>query len=280
MAERRTYELGRMTWKEIEQILPRNPVLLIPIGTVEEHGPHLPVNADNLAADFVARRAAEATDAYLVPAINYGYSPLCSDFPGTISIRPETLTLLVRDVCGALVRQGFRRFIFVNNHGGNQPSCEQVARELKAEHGLIIGNIYPWTIGYAVMRDAYDEPAAVYGHGGEPETSAMMAMYPDDVVTSLMASRDPVMTGPFKPRRDNLIEIPGQSVGGTIFYDYGDFFPNGTTGDPTQASAEKGRMWIERVVSFAIDFVKHYDNATAAEPWARRPGDPQVREAD
>ena len=280
MAQRRTYELGRMTWKEIEEILPRNPVLLIPIGTVEEHGPHLPVNADNMAADFVARRAAEATGAYIIPAINYGYSPMCHDFPGTVSIRPETLTALVRDVCNALVRQGFRRFIFVNNHGGNQPSCELVARELKAEHGLLIGNIYPWTLGYALMRDAYDDAAAVYGHGGEPETSAMMAMYPEGVVTSLMAGRDPVMSGPFKPRRDNLIEIPGQSVGGTVFLDYGDLFPNGTTGDPTSASVERGQLWIERVVGFAIDFIKHYDNATASAGWARRPGDPQVREAD
>lgn len=280
MTNRRTYELGRMSWKEVEEILPRNPVVLIPIGTVEQHGPHLPVNADNMVADFVARRAADATDAYLVPAIHYGYSPLFRDFPGTISIRPETLTSVVRDVCEALFQQGFRRFIFVNNHGGNQPSCEQVARELKAAHGLVIGNIYPWNVGYAVMRDTYEDPASVYGHGGEPETSAMMGMYPDDVIADLMNGRDPVTSGPFKPRRDNLIEIPGQNVGGTVYLDYRDQFPNGSSGDPSPATAERGRIWIERVVGFAIAFVKYFDSATATAGWARRPNDPPVRSTD
>ena len=280
MSERRTFELGRMSWKEIQAILPRNPVLLLPIGTVEQHGPHLPVNADNMVADFVARRAAEATEAYMVPAINYGYSPLCRDFPGTVSIRPETLTSVIRDVSQALFRQGFRRFIFVNNHGGNQPSCEQVARELKAEHGLVIGNIYPWNLGYTLMRDTYEDPAAVYGHGGEPETSAMMGMFPEDVMIDLMAGRDPITSGLFKLRRDNLIEIPGQSVGGTVFLDHGDLFPNGVSGDPSPATAERGQMWIERVVNFAIDFVRNFDNATVTANWARRPDDPRVQSAD
>lgn len=280
MANRRTYELGRMSWKEIEQILPLNPVLLIPIGSVEQHGQHLPVNADSMVADFVARRVAEASDAYLVPPITYGYSPLFGGFPGTISLRPETVTAVVRDVCESLYGQGFRRFIFVNNHGGNQPSCEQVARNLKAEHGLIIGNIYPWNVGYAVMRDAYPDPSAVYGHGGEPETSAMLAMFPDDVRTDLMAGRDPVTSGPFTPRRDNLIEVPGQTVGGTVFLDYTDLFPNGASGDPISATPELGRMWVERVVDYAIAFVKHYDNATAGASWARRPQDPTLWRAD
>jgi creatinine amidohydrolase len=280
MAQRRTFELGRMSWKEVEEIVPRNPVLLIPIGTVEQHGPHMPVNADNMVADFVARRAAEATDAYLVPAINYGCSAQFHNFPGTISVRPDTLTSVVRDVCQALFDQGFRRFIFVNNHGGNQASCEQVARELKATHGLVIGNIYPWVLGYALMRDTYEDAAAVYGHGGEPETSAMMAMFPDDVIANLMAGRDPVSSGPFKPRKDNSIEIPGQTVGGTLFLDYDELFPNGASGDPSVATVERGQIWIERVVGFAIDFVKYYDNATAAESWARRPGDAPIRHLD
>lgn len=280
MATRRTVELGRLSWKEVEGILPLNPVILLPIGTVEQHGPHMPVNADNMVAGFVAQRVAESTSAYLAPAINYGLSAQFRNFPGTISIQPQTLTAVLRDVCQALVHQGFRRLIFVNNHGGNQTSCEQVARELKAEHGLVIGNLYPWNLGYALMRDTYDDAAAVYGHGGEPETSAMLGMFPEDVRLDLMAGRDPNTTGPFKPRRDNLIEIPGQPVGGTVFLDYDELFPNGATGDPSVGTAERGKIWIERVVGFAIAFVKHFDNATAAASWARRPGDPRVHGAD
>ncbi len=273
----RTVDLGRLSWKEIEQILPANPVLLLPIGTVEQHGPHLPVNADNMVADFVARRTAEATGSYLLPAVNYGCSALHRGFPGTISVRSETLAATVRDVCEALVEQGFRRFVFFNNHGGNQPACEQVARDLKAAQGLLIGNVYPWTVGYAVMRDQYDDPVAVYGHGGEPETSAMLAMFPEDVRLELAGGRDPNRSGPFTLRRDNLIEIPGQTLGGTVFLDYQDLFPNGVSGDSAPASAELGKVWVERVVDFAVAFVRHYDNATAGASWARRPGEPRTR---
>ena len=280
MTDRRTVELGRLSWKEVAAILPLNPVILIPVGTVEQHGPHMPVNADNMVADFVARRTAEATGAYMIPAINYGVSALFRNFPGTFSVQPETLTSVLRDVCHELVNQGFRRIIFVNNHGGNQTACEQVARELTRDHGLVLGSIYPWVLGYALMRDTYDDAAAVYGHGGEPETSAMLAMFPEDVRLDLMAGRDPNMNGAFKLRRDNTIEVPGQPIGGTYYVDYDELFPNGASGDPSVGTLERGQIWIERIVGYAIDFVKHYDNVTAAASWAKRPGDPQVHPAD
>ncbi len=273
MAERRTVELGRLSWKEVEQLVPSNPVLLIPVGTVEQHGQHMPVNADNMVAGFVAQRAAEATGAYVTPAINYGVSMAFRNFPGTISVQPSTLTAVLRDVCQELIRQGFRRLIFVNNHGGNQTSCEQVARDLHRDHGIVMGSIYPWNLGYGLMRDTYDDAAAVYGHGGEPETSAMLAMFPDDVRLDLMAGRDPIMNGAFKPRRDNTIEIEGQPVGGTIYIDFDELFPSGANGDPSVGTAERGRIWIDRVVGYAIAFVKQFDNATASAGWAKRKGD-------
>ena len=276
MVNQRTADFGRLSWKEIEGILPTNPVLLLPIGTVEQHGPHLPVNADNMVADFVARRTAEVSGAYLLPAINYGCSAIHRGFPGTISVRPETLAATVRDICAALIEQGFRRFVFFNNHGGNQPACEQAARDLKASHGVLIGNVYPWNVGYAVMGDQYADSSAVYGHGGEPETSAMLAMFPEDVRLDLAAARDPNRSGPFTLRRDNLIEVPGQTVGGSVFLDYRDLFPNGVSGDPAHASAALGKVWVQRVVDFAVAFVRHFDNVTAGARWAQRDGDAPV----
>ena len=131
MAARRTPELGRMSWTEVAEIVPENPVLLLPIGTMEQHGPHLPVNADNMVAEYVALHAAEQTNAYVLPCINYGCSAVFRHFPGTIPVRQETLANVIRDVCQSLIAHGFRRFIFVDNHGGNEGVCEQVARELK-----------------------------------------------------------------------------------------------------------------------------------------------------
>lgn len=271
MTERRTAELGRMSWAEVAEIVPRNPVLLLPVGTVEQHGPHLPVDADNMVAQYVALRAAERTDAYVLPGINYGCSAVFRNFPGTIPVRQETLANVLRDVCTSLVAQGFRRLVFVDNHGGNEAVCEQVARELKAAHGLVIGNIYPWGLGYALMRDTYDDPTRAYGHGAEPETSAMLAMFPDAVV------RERLEAGTYQPfagwqvQNYGKVTVPGQSVPGTVYLDSDEVAPNGATGDGSVATAERGQVWIERVVGFAVAFVRHYDETTRDAPWARQP---------
>jgi creatinine amidohydrolase len=264
MASRRTVELGRMSWKEIDEIRPSNPVVLIPVGSVEQHGPHMPTNGDSMIAEFVAHRAAEATGAYVAPVVNYGASLQFRGFPGTISIQPHTLMCLLRDICGEFVRQGFSRLIFVNNHGGNQQSCEQVGRDLRREHGVVVGSIYPWNLGYSLMRDTYDDPAAAYGHGGEPETSAMLAIFPEDVRLDLMSGPQPIRTGPFTPRKAMSIEVDGQEVGGTAYVSYEEFYPNGVTGDPSVGTAERGKVWQERVVRYAVDFIRTYDRATTA----------------
>jgi len=275
MSELRTVELGRLSWEEVAELIPRNPIVLLPIGTVEQHGPHLPVNADNMVAHFVATRAAEQAKALAVvaPGINYGCSAVFSHFPGTYSIRPETLAQYLRDVCNAFIAQGFRRFIFVNNHGGNEGVCEQVARELKAAHGLVIGNIYPWFLGYNLMRDTYEDVEKAYGHGAEPETSAMMAMFPEDVVKERMASGTYQTFAGWEPVGYSKVKVPGQSYPGTVYLDSDEVAPNGVTGDPSLASAERGQIWIERIVGFAVAFIDHFDALTANADWAQVPAE-------
>ncbi len=271
MTARRTAELGRMSWAEVAEIVPRNPVLLLPIGTVEQHGPHLPVNADNMAAEYVARHAAAQTDAYTLPAINYGCSAVFRKFPGTIPVRQETLAAVIRDVLESLIAQGFRRYIFVNNHGGNDAVCEQVAREMKAKHGLVIGSIYPWNLGYSLVRDTYDDPAKAYGHGAEPETSAMLGMYPDDVVMDRLEAGTYHSFAGWQVQNYSKVAVPGYTIPATVYLDSDEVAPNGASGDGTVATAERGAIWIERVVGFAAAFIRHYDETTAAAPWAQPP---------
>ncbi|HUY99332.1 MAG TPA: creatininase family protein [Thermomicrobiaceae bacterium] len=273
MAKWRTVELGRMSWEEVAEVIPERPVILLPIGTVEQHGPHLPVNADNMVAHFVATRAAEQANALVAPGINYGCSAVFRRFPGTIPVRQETLAAVLRDVCESLIAQGFRRLVFVDNHGGNEGVCEQVARELKAAHGIVIGNIYPWNLGYSLMRDTYEDVASAYGHGAEPETSAMLAMFPDDVTRERMtAGRYQPFAG-WQVQSYSKVDVPGQSVTGTVYLDSDEVAPTGVTGDQRETSAERGRVWIERVVGFAVDFIRHYDAVTADADWARIPAD-------
>jgi creatinine amidohydrolase len=266
--QRRTVEMMRMSWTEVAEALAERepPAVLLPIATIEQHGPHMPIGNDCLVAEYVAFRTAEQTNALVAPAINYGCSAVFRNFPGTLPVKPETLAAVLRDVCTGLIHQGFRKIVFFNNHGGNEFVCEQVARELKAEFGVIIGNVYPWNLGYALMRDTYEDPTRAYGHGAEPETSAMLAMFPDDVLLDRKES------GGYKPfagwqvQSYSKVSIPGQPVAGTVYLDADEVAPNGVTGDSSMATVDRGRIWVARVVGFAVAFVNHYNEVSAGQP--------------
>lgn len=266
MTTRRTVDMKHMSWTEVAEAREQQPVILLPIGTLEQHGPHMPIGNDCLVAEWVALRAAEQTNALVAPVINYGCSAVFRNFPGTYPVKPETLANVLRDVCRAFIAQGFRKIVFFNNHGGNEFVCEQVARELKAEFGVVIGNVYPWNLGYALMRDTYDDPLAAYGHGAEPETSAMLAMFPQDVLMDRKESGTYQSVNGWQVQSYSKVAVPGQPVGGTLYLDADEVAPNGVTGDSSMASAERGKVWIERVVGFAVAFVRHYDEVTSTHP--------------
>lgn len=265
----RTKELGRLSFSEVGEAAEQRPVLLIPMGTMEQHGPHMPVNADNMVAEFVARNAAEQTNAVWAPGLNYGCSDVFRNFSGTISISHDTLARLLEEVCEGYIASGFRRIIFVNNHGGNEIIIERVARILRKRHGILVGSIYPWSLGYALMRDQYEDVAAAYGHGAEPETSAMLAMFPEDTTW------DRLETGTFQefqgwnPAGYSKVNVEGQSVPGTIYFESDDIAPNGVTGDGTGGTKERGEVWIERVVGFAVAFINQFDQLTSDQDWAK-----------
>ena len=265
----RTKELGRLSYAEIAEVAKTGPVLLIPMGTVEQHGPHLPVNADNMVAEFVARSAAEQTNAIWAPGLNYGCSDIYRNFPGTISISNDTLANLLEEVCEGYVKAGFRRIIFVNNHAGNEIVVERIARILRARHGMLVGSIYPWALGFALMEDQYDDAAAVYGHGAEPETSAMLAIFPDDVTLSRMEDGGFHKFQGWQATDYTKAHIAGQPVSGTMYFEFDDIASNGVVGQGSVGTRERGEVWIERVVGFAVAFINQFDELTKDQEWAR-----------
>jgi creatinine amidohydrolase len=262
----RTVELGRMSWEEVAEVRRANPVVLLPVGTVEQHGPHLPVAADDMVAQFFALRVAEATGSVVAPALNYGCSDVFRAFPGTLAIRPETFQAVLEEVCEAIIATGFTRLVIVDNHGGNEPYVETVARRLRGRHGrrLLIGGLYPWSIGYALMRDVIPNAAAAYGHGGEPETSAMLAMFPEDVQLQRARSGAYRSAHGFVVRGYGKVAVPGFAAGeASLYLDADEVAPDGVTGDPLAADAAYGRQWVERVVAFGVAFVREFQRATA-----------------
>lgn len=261
---------GNMTWPEIRDAGAANDVILLPVGMIEQHGPYLPVNADSLVADWVATRVSEQTGAVVAPSIAYGHSPVLRGYPGTLHIRAETLRRLVSDVVGALVDHGFRRIVLLNNHAGNLGPLTEVALTLRRELGILMGYAYPWELGYRLMRDQYEDADAVFGHGAEPERSALLTIAPELVRPAEDLSTN--MTGFDGWRPTGYLEaaVPGHSLSGTIFWDFSEVSDTGAVGKLNAGNADIGQVWVDRVVGFIVDFVRLYDANTRDAGWANR----------
>ncbi|PSL00296.1 creatinine amidohydrolase [Murinocardiopsis flavida] len=261
----RTRRLGEMSWTEAREAAAADPVVLLPIGAVEQHGPHLPIEEDSFVAEWVAREVAARTDALVAPSLNYGHSPTFRGFTGNLSLSARTLELVTGELIAALVESGFRRIVLVNNNGGNVGPVSSAAFDARRDLGVLIGHLYPWQLGYALMRDLYDDPATAYGHGAEPEHSAMLAMFPELVQSDRVESGGMSGFDGWRPTSYNETRIGEHAVRGTIFWDFSEVSPTGVSGDPRLADAETGKLWIERVVGFCADYVAEYDRNTRAD---------------
>jgi len=124
---------AEMTWEEIDQ-LDRKTLLILPVGSIEQHGQRLPVVADIFYANHLARGVAEKiSSSVLLPSLNYGMSWHHSEFPGTIWFKPGTYMAVIEDLFVSLLRQGFKRILVVNGHGGNHKWIEQVIVQVKVD---------------------------------------------------------------------------------------------------------------------------------------------------
>ena len=130
----------RLTWPEVRRAAAEHRVALIPVGTLEDHGPHLPIDADLRIISEICRRAAEDApdEIVLLPAIPHGYDPHHMDFPGAISIGWDTFTRYCKDVGTSLAHHGFTRMLYYNGHGSNQNLVEMAARLVMIDHPRVL----------------------------------------------------------------------------------------------------------------------------------------------
>src|SRR3972149_8994517 len=121
------HELVNLTQPEVVAILDRNPMVVIPVGSVEQHGPHLPCGTDTFAAEVVAKKVAADLNALLVPFTPLGVTPFHMSFVGTVSLTPETFMGLLTEVCESMAHHGAKRFVVINWHEGNNASIDLAA---------------------------------------------------------------------------------------------------------------------------------------------------------
>lgn len=252
--------IPEMSWAEVEEARKSTRIVLIPCGTVEAHGPHLPLNSDSYQADYMCRvmvdkLAKDGVPALVGPVMGFGNNPEKVDFPGTIHFAPGLVQTIMEEICLNLFRHGFDRFAFVMGHGGNAAIQELAAQEVGVKTDRqakavslnwlqVTKEVYP-----KLLKSKRKE-----GHGGEGETSRVMVHHPNLVNVSAAEAYYP-------PDATASDEIPysraptyGGGVGGP-FKNFRETTPSGHVGDPSLASVETGNAlygaicdWMNRVI--------------------------------
>ena len=207
---------------------------ILPVGAIEQHGPHLPLSVDWAIGEAIALRVAEKLDAFLMPGIAYGCSQAHRGFRGSVYISQETLGALVKDIAYSLIDQGFRRIAVLNAHGGNL-ILKLAVREINlSQDECKVILLFP-TNEIDDVRSKILDGGSSDAHAGELETSLMLHLAPSQVGNE---------------RVDHIPEGVSET-----YFDYTllkELCPDGIWGRPTLASAEKGEKLMDAIVERAV----------------------------
>ena len=249
-----TSRYAELTWPEVAEWVARDPVLVIPVATLEDHGYHLPIDTDVVIAETLADRAVTERPgrALLLPTVTHGYTPHHMDFPGPITIGWKTFVDHLVDIGRSLLHHGFRRILFVNGHGSNVPLVDMAARLIMLEERDAIAATF-WYLSSPKSAELLAETRSSEVPGGmahacELETSLYLAIRPD------LVQMDRAVT-----------EIPA-SYTRHVFMDWSDgplslmphwsaITTSGVTGDAAAGTAEKGRIWLEQAQKEIAEFI-------------------------
>jgi creatinine amidohydrolase len=250
------YRYEEFSWPEIRDAVAQNRVALLPVGTIEQHGPHLPLVTDVLTAGEISRVAVERApeQAILLPPVYYSFNEHHMDFPGTIAIQGETVIGYVTDIGVSLARHGFRKILLVNGHGSNVPFLDIAARNITNRTEAICAMVSWWTlIPKSVMSKLREsEYPGGMAHGCELETSVLLHLRPD-LVQFEKAQRDIHFASSEFFYWD--LERPSPIVFQEWFSRYS---KSGTVGDPTKATKTKGEEFVNAVVDRMIGLIGEF----------------------
>lgn len=257
--------LAYMTWPEAKSAFSEDRVVVVPIGSVEQHGPHLPVGTDFLVADALGKMIAErCKECIVTPTIPVGYADYHTDFAGTLSVSLSTLEAYVTEYVSYPVKYGAKRILFVNSHGGNMPALSHLSYRLRRQ-GVLAATILWWDVLGVLAPET--SPA---GHGDWIETSMVLACNPTgvrmDKARLPVAKQTNVETLKIKTPHEILFKgVPVHiRLATQDFTDTGDMPEPGLTphGDPTippdRASPELGARLMDTVVNFIVDFILEF----------------------
>ncbi len=252
-----TKMLEEMSWEEFDRDRKGAAAALIPIGSIEEEGLHLPLGVDTLVAVEVAKRVTHQLPVIVLPAISIGYSDWHGGFPGTLSLSISTLTQMIREICEDLVDQGIKRIVFINPHVGNETPIMEVAIELRKKSLARVAMFHLWAIANEMAKDVEGLVEKKFAHGGEMMTSVMLAIRPDLVhmERAVKEFERPLKEG-LKQEGSFKVLFKNRHIN---FYCLSKELTNsGVMGDPTYATREKGEIIVKAWLDLICDFIKEF----------------------
>jgi creatinine amidohydrolase len=251
------YRLEQMTWPEVSEAIEARRIVLQPMGAIEQHGPHLPVDTDNLIAAALCEAVGSAhpSEYVVAPPVPYGFNDHNMEFPGTVSIRPETLLAYLVDTGRSFATAGFRHIVFVNGHGSNGTIAELAARRITNETPARAA----MTSSYALARTAVERdpglrssPMGGVAHACEFETSLYLHLAPHLVRTELIADELP-------QGFPDCVEHDWCGEGPLTFMTwYSQRTTSGTEGAPSHANGDKGKQLFSACTDLLADITRAF----------------------
>jgi creatinine amidohydrolase/Fe(II)-dependent formamide hydrolase-like protein/7-cyano-7-deazaguanine synthase in queuosine biosynthesis len=248
-ARTREYILGELTWPEAEARFKKVDVALLPVGAIEQHGPHLPLDTDAFDAQYLAEQIAAACSdpkPFILPLVPYGVSYHHDDFSGTISIGNQTLSQLVYEIGMSVARNGIAKLVIINAHGGNSASLHFAAQMINRD-----ARIFTCVDSGETSDTDIDAMVTTPGdvHAGEIETSTSLAIRPQ--LVQLSQARK------YLPRFSSRYLDFSSKYSVDWYARTSRLSRSGVMGDPTKASEEKGRKMWEVMIRNLVELVEH-----------------------
>ncbi|HOO87986.1 MAG TPA: creatininase family protein [Synergistales bacterium] len=242
--------LNEFSSSELERMISAGEIdsAITIFGSCESHGPHLPLGPDLFVPTEIARRAAlRLARTVVVPGVPFGTSLHYNRFPLSVTLRFETTIAVAEDIFTSLIENGIRRIVILNGHDGNIPALEIAARKVKDRFPDATLVYLPawWNITGAKMADDFEVWNGL-GHGGEGETSIMMAARPDLVDLTQAKSQVPH-------------DVIALSDFATVIWDIAEITSTGATGDSTKATQEKGEKMLRCVTDYLVGLVEELE---------------------
>jgi creatinine amidohydrolase len=249
-------KIDQLSWFDVKELCEINNTVVIPVGSIENQGPHLPLGLDCIVLGEIIEKILKEEEVVVAPIMPFGYAKVHQGFPGTITLRPEVLHSVLVDVASCLIKHGFRKLAFFNSHVGNGPIISQVCEVIRDNHEDVLCAVVPI---WGVMPQAAPEVAKtlIPGHASDPNTSVMMYISPDLVKMERAIREEPKqLFRNFTTKAPAVYQFNGATINIPLRTD--EISKSGIWGDPTVATAEKGRGLVESLVKFLLQFIREF----------------------